>query len=410
MKPTHTLFCSLLVLASSSALAADWPQWRGPARDGQLASAALPAQWPAQLAQRWKIEVGEGHASPVVSGDTVFVFSRIGEDETLTALALADGTTRWRKSYSAPYTMNPAAVSHGKGPKSTPVVADGRIFTLGITGVLSAHETKSGDLLWRKEFTGRFKSTAPEFGTAMSPLVDGKLLLAHVGGDKDGALAAFDVATGNELWKRAEDGPGYASPVVAVLDGVRQLITQTQRFVVGIDLASGALLWRIPFETAYEQNSVTPLVFGDTVIYSGLDKGVMSIRPRRTNGAWSTPQVWRNEEVSLYMNSPVLAGDRLCGLSHRKKGQYFCLDAATGKMRWTGPGRGGENASLIAAGDVLLSLDDTAALVVLRAAGESYSEIARYETATSPTWAHLAVAGKRLLVKDRTRLTAWDLP
>ena len=145
-----TAIVALAVLAASAG-AGDWPQWRGSARDGR-ASLAPRASFPEALRPAWKVAVGEGHASPVVVGDRVYVFSREGEDEVVQALDLATGKRAWRASYPAPYTMNPAATGHGKGPKSTPVVAGGRVFTFGIGGVLSSFDAASGRLAWRKDF------------------------------------------------------------------------------------------------------------------------------------------------------------------------------------------------------------------------------------------------------------------
>jgi outer membrane protein assembly factor BamB len=159
------------------------------------------------------------------------------------------------------------------------VLADGRLFTLGITGVLSAWDAASGRQLWRKSFETAHRATAPAFGTAMSPVVDGNRLIAFVGGDGDGALTAFDVKTGAPLWAWKGDGPGYASPVIATWDGVRQVVTQSQNALVGVAADTGALLWKRELKTPYEQNSVTPIVSQALVIYSGLDAPLTAVRP-----------------------------------------------------------------------------------------------------------------------------------
>lgn len=403
-----TLLC--ILLGTLAAFGQDWPRWRGAAGDGRLEGFTAPSSWPATLEKRWQLEVGEGHSSPVVAGASAYAFARQGDEERVTAVSLADGKVAWQKSYPAPYQMNSAAMGHGKGPKSTPVFSDGRLYTFGISGILSAWDAADGDLLWRKEFGGRFKQTSPDFGTAASPIVEGKLLIVHAGGSGSGALLAFDAATGKEVWSRSEEGPGYSTPVVARWSGVPQVVTQMQGSVAGVALADGALLWKVPFETAYEQNIVTPLVVGDTLVYSGIDKGVTAVRPVRVDGAWRVDPVWKNDEASLYMSSPVVSGSRVCGLSHKRKGQLFCLDAATGKTLWMNEGRVGDNAAVYAAGDLLLVLTDGGELVVARSGGSAYAEVARYPVAASATWASPAVSGRRLLVKDRTALTLWSLP
>src|SRR5687768_4161548 len=234
----------------------------------------MPASWPAALTKRWEIAVGAGHSSPVVSGDRVILHARQGEKEITRAVALSTGKELWRDEYAAPYAVNSAARAHGAGPKSTPAVAAGRVFTFGIGGILSALDLKTGKLLWRTPPP----ALLPDFGTAMSPIVDGPLVIAHMGGVNSGALTAFDAATGKTRWQWKGDGPAYASPVIATIGGTRHVITQTQKSIVSVDAASGALLWQTPFTTPYEQNSVTPVVSGDLVVYSGLDHGVTAVR------------------------------------------------------------------------------------------------------------------------------------
>jgi outer membrane protein assembly factor BamB len=343
----------------------------------------------------------------VTSGPSVFLHSREGEEEVVSRFDLASGRRLWRQSYPAPYTMNPAARGHGKGPKSTPVVEDGRLFTLGISGILSVFDAETGRPAWRLDFRGRFRETSPLYGAAMSPVVDSGLLIVHAGGHDDGALIAISAATGEERWAWKGDGPGYASPVVAELAGVRQVVTQTQNNVVGLSLQRGELLWNIPFRTDYDQNAVTPVIHGQAVIYSGLGHGIHAVRVVKRGTALAVEPQWENREVSAYLSSPVLVGDRLYGLSHRQKGQLFCLDARTGKAIWTGPGRQGENAALVAAGGALLALTTDATLIVIRPDGAQFGPLATYTVADSPTWAHPAVVREGILVKDAETLALW---
>lgn len=387
----------------------DWPQWRGPNRDGVVGSFVPPKAWPATLKSIWKVPVGEGHSSPVIVGGRVYLNSRVGEQEAVAAYDLRSGKELWKDSYSAPYSMNPAATGHGKGPKSTPVVSGGRLYTLGISGILSCYEIATGKLRWRKEFGAQFKQTSPAFGTAMSPVVDGSLLILHAGGSGNGALMALDVNTGTVKWSWNGDGPAYASPVVVELGGTRQVITQSQLHIVSVSEANGQLLWRIPFKTDYEQNSVTPLVFKDMVIVSGLNQGIIALRPVRRGGQWATDKVWENKEVSLYMSSPVIRAAVLYGFSHRNKGQYFSLDANTGKTLWIGDGRQGENASLQLAGDLLVTLDNEARMMIFPANARLTSPIRQYQVAQSATWAHAVLFPGRILVKSLNSLELFSL-
>jgi outer membrane protein assembly factor BamB len=390
----------LVVLLASGVEAADWPQWRGPARDGRIPALETRTDWPAALAPAWKVPVGEGHASPVVVGDRVYVFSREGEQEVVRALGLATGETIWRRAYPAPYEMNSAAHAHGKGPKGTPVVADDRIYTLGISGILSCVDGGDGRLLWQKEFGSQFSATSPLYGTAMSPVVDGGRVIAHVGGPGDGALTAFDAATGEVAWAWTGDGPGYSSPVVAEIGGVRQVVTFSESFLVGVSADDGTLLWKIPFTTSWVQNAVTPVVQGDTVIYSGLDHPVQAVKVAKGPSGWTTEPAWENDAVAAYMSTPVLAGGRIFGMSHKKQGQFFALDAASGKTIWLSEGRQGDNAAVLVGGGALFLLTNESELIVAPQAGEAFAPKRTWPVAESPTWAHPVVLDEGVLVKD----------
>jgi outer membrane protein assembly factor BamB len=175
------LLCTLVFAGGA---AADWPQWRGPARDGR-AQFQAPATWPARLTRKWRVAVGEGHSSPLIVGGAAYVFSRQGDQEVARRLDLATGREVWKTVYAAPYEMNPAATGHGKGPKSTPLHADGRLYTFGITGVLSCLDGGTGKVIWRRAGTG-----SPLYGTAASPILEGGLLIAHVGGHDAGPRTA----------------------------------------------------------------------------------------------------------------------------------------------------------------------------------------------------------------------------
>jgi outer membrane protein assembly factor BamB len=396
-----------LLLATCTVAAqkpAEWSQWRGPQRDG-IVAATLPATWPASLKKRWELPVGSGHSSPVIAGDRVILHSREGDREITRAVSLATGKEMWRTDYQAPYTMNPAARAHGPGPKSTPVVANGRVFTFGISGILSALDLPTGKPLWRTPQP----PAPPEFGTAMSPIVDGANVIAHLGGAGNGALTALDAATGTVRWRWTGDGPAYSSPVIATIGGVRHVITQSQKAVVGVNAADGSLLWQIPFSTSYDQNSVTPVIAGDLVIYSGLENGTTAVRLTRSGAKWTAAQAWKNEQVSMYMSSPVVIGTALYGLSHRNRGQFFAIDLASGKTLWTTAGREGENASLIAAGSLLLLSTTNAELIVARPNTAKFEEIKRYTIADAALWAHPAFAGNLILVKDISKLICWEL-
>ena len=398
-------FMVLGSVAVQTQVPAAWPQWRGPARDGVASAFTVPATWPAQLTKKWSAAVGVGHASPVVSGNRVVVHTRQGNREIVAAYDFESGKQLWQDGIEAPYTMNPAATGHGPGPKSTPAIANGRVFTLGISGIFSAHDLATGKLLWRKNAP----PTPPEFGTASSPVVDGTSVIAFLGGKNAGALTAMDVATGAVKWEWKGDGPGYSSPIIATFGGSRQVLVQSQTRLVGVGVADGRLLWETPLKTPYEQNSVTPLVVGDLVISAGLENPTLGLWVTAGQGkGWSATPRWRNEDVSMYMSSPAVSGGTIFGLSNKSRGQFFAIDSATGKTLWTTKGRDAENASIVRAGDYLLLATTNSELIVARANAARYEEVKRYTVADSAMWAHPAFAGRTIIVKDVNTLTAWS--
>jgi outer membrane protein assembly factor BamB len=405
-----TLLGWLLALLTFCALE-EWPQWRGPHRDGQVIGFRVPSEWPTKLQQRWQVEVGLGHSSPVVADHRIYLFSRRGEDEVLAALSVTDGKELWRYSYPAPYQVNPVAAMHGKGPKSTPVISGGRVFTFGISGILTCWDAKTGKRAWQREFSKQFAKTSPLYGAAMSPAVDEEKCIVHVGGHDKGALVALDVKTGETIWTCPEDGPGYASPIIVTLDDVRQVVTQSQKACLGVDLEDGKLLWKIPFQTEYDQNVVTPIEHDGSLIISGINKGVDRYRIEKQDDEWETDSTWENKEVSLYMSSPVADGETLFGFSHRHKGQLFAMDLTTGKTLWTSSdGRLGENASLVETGKVLWALTSDGQLIVFKASDKQFEPLAQYKVADTPTWAHPVFMPEGVLVKDESKLTLWQFP
>jgi outer membrane protein assembly factor BamB len=197
---------------------------------------------------------------------------------------------------------------------------------------------------------------------------------------------------------------------VTTLDRVRQVVTQTQKACIGVNLEDGKLLWKIPFQTEYDQNAVTPIEHEGSIVFSGINKGIDRYRIERQDDEWETDKIWDNKEVSLYMSSAVTDGDLLFGFSHRQKGQLFAIDLTTGKTLWTSDGRLGDNASLTETAPLLWALTTTGELIVFKASDRQFETLARYKVADTPTWAHPVIFTSAVLVKDETHLTLWDLP
>ena len=403
---TRVIVAATVIMACSAAVTAqDWPQWRGPARDGVASGFDVPSSWPDALQRQWSIEIGLGYAAPVLVGDRLYLFTRQDGDEVLTALDAATGAEVWRSGFPAPFTMNPATAPHREGPKSTPAYADGRLFVHGMTGTVAAFEAATGRQLWQVPGTG----VVPLFHTSMSPIVDGGLVIVHVGGHDDGALTAFDAADGSVRWSWDGDGPAYGSPMIFELGGTRQVVVFTQEHFVGASLETGALLWSRPFTTRALTTSQTPILYKDMVIQNGRGNGVTAFRVTEGPGGWMTEDVWRTDEVSLHMANPVVHDGVLYGLSHLNSGQYFGLDLDSGEMLWTSDPRQAAHASIQRTGGTIFSLEDDAELLVLGHSRTAFNPLRRYEVADSETWTQPTLSGNRIYVKDISTLTLWTV-
>jgi outer membrane protein assembly factor BamB len=398
-----------IVAAFQTVAAQDWAQWRGPNRDGVVKDFVTPTQWPEKLKLIWKTEVGSGYSSPVVSNGRAWIHTRKGEEEAVSCVDLKTGKILWIKTYTVAFTKNQYATEMGKGPHSTPVLYDGKLYTLGVTATLSCFDAASGELKWRKEF-GAPDTSKMFCGTSFSPVVDQGNLIVYVGDDiKGGSMFALDSATGKERWKWTGEGPGYASPIVVEIEGARQIVTMTDKSVIGVESKTGKLLWRMPWPDEWNENIVTPVPYKNTLIFSGVRKGTIAAQVTKNGSEWTTKQIWHNPEIAMYMNSPVIEGDYLFGMSSKRKGQYFCLEAATGKVLWATEGREGANAAILNAKDALLILTNDANLIVAKKSAKGFEQVAKYSVADSPTYAHPAPMGKMILIKDDASMALWSL-
>ena len=382
----------------------DWPQWRGPNRDGAAPAPTDPGAWPEKLTQKWKVDVGLGYATPLIIGNRIYQFSRQGEREVMSAIDADSGKVLWQTGHNAPFTMHSATTQHGPGPKSTPAFANGRLYSIGMTGIVTAYDAASGKQIWQKPGS----STVPMFTThAFSPIVDRGLVIFHLGGHNEGALTALDVNTGDVKWTWKGDGPGYGSPILADIGGTRQIITITQGKLVGVDAASGMLLWERPYVIPNFTNSITPVLYGQTLIVSGNGGPTTALSITRKGNEWVTQTVWENADIPLRMSDAVIAGDVLFGMTTRNSGQYFAVDAKTGKTLWTSEGRQGNHAAIARAGDLLLSLEDDGELVVARNSKTAFEPLHRYKLSDSATWTQASYSGNRIFVKDVSTLALW---
>ena len=403
------VLAAVAILASATwALGQDFPQWRGVNRDGTVTGFTAPEKWPTELTQKWKVTVGAGDSSPVLVGDKICVFARQGQEEVTLCLNPADGKQLWMDKNAAP-AVTGAPSSH-PGPRSTPVVADGKIVTLGVGGVVSCLSAADGKVLWRKD---PFPQSWPRFYTALSPMVVDGIAIAHVGKEGNGAVIAFDLATGDQKWKWAGEGPAYSSPVLMTVEGTKQIVTMTEKSVVGIGAADGKLLWQVPFAASgMAYNAATPIVDGQTVIFTGQGRGTKAVKIEKSGDTFAAKELWANAQVGTQFNSPVLKDGLLFGLS--QQGYLFCINAKDGKTAWTdtvarGSGRNAGYSGMFNAGSAIVALPSNSELIVFKPADTGYSELAKYKVASTPVYASPVLAGDRIFVKDQDSLTLWTL-
>jgi len=388
-------------------LAADWPQLQGPRRDGHAADEPLLETWPASGPPvLWKRALGEGFASPVVVDGQVLMFHRVGGTEVLECLEASNGKVRWTFRYPTRYED---AYAKGNGPRSTPVVADGRVFLLGAEGMVHAVEFATGKKLWNRSLADDYRIPPSFFGIATTPLVEGKKLLVNVGGDEGAGIVAFDVTTGKEVWKATDQQASYSSPIAATIDGVRHVFFFTREGLVGIDPDTGKVRfskrWRSRINASV--NAAMPVLVGGDHVFlsSSYQTGAILLRVQkdRVREAWSN-----DTSLSCHYSTPVLVGDHLYGFHGRQEegAELRCVEARTGKVCWSEPGYGCGSAIVI--GKRILVLTEKGQLVLLRANPEKHDVVAMAEP-LGPCRAHAALADGRLFLRDDKKLVVLKL-
>lgn len=369
-----------------------------------MAGFTAPDTWPDAFVEKWKTTVGSGDATPALVSDKLYVFTRQGDDEVTLCLNADDGSVVWQEKYEA-QAVTGAAGRH-PGPRSSPAVAEGKMVTLGVGGVLSCLDAATGKLLWRQD---PFPKTVPTFFTAMSPIIVDDMAVAQLGKAGDGAMIAYDLTSGDEKWRWDAEGPEYASPVLLTVDGTKQIVTLTERSVVGVAVADGKLLWQLPFEPARRAyNSATPIVDGQTVIYTGAGRGTKAVKIARQGDDFVANELWSNPDVAPQFNTPVLKDSLLFGLSDR--GRLFCINAENGQTAWLDTAEHGRGfAAIVDAGPCLLALPSTSELIVFKPSAGQYEQLAAIKVAQTETYAHPVIAGKRIFVKDDESLTLYAI-
>ncbi len=400
-----TAWMTVLVFALSAnfVLAQDWPQWRGQNRDGKATGFTAPASWPEELAQSWQVNVGDGVATPALVGDRMYVFARQGDDEVTLCLDANTGEEIWRDAYEVQGADGPARGF--AGPRSSPVVANGKVCNFGVRGTVSCLDADTGAVIWRIDEDGEF----PRFYTSSSPMIVGDLLICQLGGEEAGSIVAYDLNNGEVKWNWAGDGTSYASPMVLELDGQNVIIAETAEKIVALNAATGEAGWEMDYvpEGRGGYNAVTPIYNGQLLIFSGSNRGTKALKLEKDGAGISATEVWANEDNSVVYNSPILKDGLVFGLTSRDS--LFCIDAESGETMWTQEFRGRRGyGSIVDAGDVLFAITPNSELLVYNPKSE-FEEIARYQVSEGRTYAYPVIAGKRIYIKDDENLTMFTI-
>ena len=402
MQRTMTALAGVLAVSASCAFAQDWPQWRGANRDGKATGFTAPKEWPKELTQKWKVTVGLGDASAAVVGNKLYVFVRQDTDEVIRCLNATNGKELWSDKYDATKVSGPAASVHS-GPRSSPTVAEGKVVTLGVGGVVSCVDATTGKLFWRKD---DFSGAWPRFYTASSPIVTDGLCIAVLGGESNGGIVAYDLTSGDQKWKWTGDGAAYASPVILSVGGTKMVVTLTAKKIVGLGVADGKLLWEEPFAArGMNYNAATPIVDGQTVIFAGSGRGTKAVKVEKSADGFAAKELWSNPDNGVQFDSPVLKGSQIYGVS--QNGVLFCLDAQNGKTLWTTELGGRGFGSIVDAGAVLLALTPKGDLTVFEPSDKEFKKLTGYKVTETETYAYPVPAGKGLFVKDKDAVTLW---
>jgi outer membrane protein assembly factor BamB len=395
---------SLLLIAAllcpRTVLADDWPQWRGPKRDGTWRELGLPKRLPApELKARWRQTIGGGYGGIAVAGGRVYVMDRRKkprEVERILCLDAVTGATIWTHTYPVVY----GKMEYGNGPRGTPTVHGGRVYTFGALGHLHGLDAADGRVVWVRDTVKEFKGRVPTWGHACSPLVDGERLLVQVGGQPDACLVALDLATGKEIWRSLADRPGYSSPVLIETKQWRQLVYFTPEHVVGLEPATGRVRWRVPFPGITYDVSISDVVWSEGVLLaSNYWSGSRAIR---LNERGLDPSVaWEGKQLSLLMSTPLVRDGHVYALD-RHRG-LKCLKLQTGEVLWDGeyvtPRGSNPQASLVWAGDNALILNERGELVLAELSPKGCRILGKTPI-LGATWAHPAYANGCIFARN----------
>jgi outer membrane protein assembly factor BamB len=373
----------------------DWPCWRGPNRDGISQETGWNAHWPdGGPAKLWEAQIGIGYSPVSVVGGRAYTMGNIGRQETVWCFDAATGEVLWKHSYPC------RGGSDYPGPRAQPTVDGDRVYTISIKGHLKCFNTDRGGVVWETDVREQLGSKGSAHGHCGSPLVLGeKLILAT--GAPPATVVAFDKMTGDILWKGGDDPGGYATPTPYLFKGKQCLAVFTGTSMLGMDAATGDVLWRYPWQSKLNIAASTPIVSGDKVFFC-TDYGIGGALLQITDGP--PKEVWRSTDMSNHFDTCVLWKGHLYGFTPRgshsvsRKTVLRCMEFATGEVKWSEAGLG--IGTLQIADGKLILLGDAGDLVIAEATSEGYKPISRAKVLENRCWTVPVLANGRIYCRD----------
>jgi outer membrane protein assembly factor BamB len=387
----------------------EWPQWRGPRRDGVSLETGLLTVWPRSgLKEIWRTpreSPTPGYSCLAVSGGRLFTLiaeKRNGrQHEAVVCFDAVSGKELWRYSYPCTYDF-----AYGSGPRSTPTVEGEYVYTVGATGTFLCLRTRTGEKVWEHNLLTEFGADNLAWGMSFSPLIVGELIYTNPGGPDGNSLAAFNKSTGKLVWKALDDKAGYSSPIAVTAAGAPQIIFFTGKALVSVSPEGGKLYWRYPWKTRYDCNVATPIAVGDYLFISSYyDKGCAVLHVvKDESGRPQVKMVYESNQMCNHFSSCVYYQEHLYGFSDDL---LTCMEFRTGRVRWQQ--RGFHKGSLTLADGHLIILGDAGRLALAEATPEGYREKSSAQVGEGTCWTVPVVAGGRLYVRDEKRIVCLDL-
>ena len=405
LRPYSAGFLVCLMSVVSPLWSGDWPQWKGPDRDGLSTESGLLDRWPAGgPPEAWSITgLGEGYGAVAVQGDRIFVQGTRGRDSVVVSLSAADGGVIWSRAIGRRLDHN-----RGGGPRGTPTLDGDRLYVLSENGDLACLQAGGGGIVWSRNILNDFNGRNPTWLISESPLIDGELVVVAPGGPGAG-IVALDKRTGETVWTSRElsDQAGYSSAVAADIDGIRTILAFTAAAAVGVRASDGKLMWRYERPANRTANIATP-VFADNKAFftSAYGTGGALLDLTREGDEVRADEVYFTRGMQNHHGGVVLVDGHLYGAS----GSIFtCLDFATGREVWKDRSVG--KASLTYADGHLYLLSENNVVGLVEATPEGYREKGRFTIPDRgrPSWAHPVVAGGRLYIRNQDALAAYDI-